>query len=339
MVSTRSRSAVQLTDLVKRYRSGVVAVNGLTVSVEPGEIIALLGPAGGGKSTVLRVIAGRESPTSGEVLIGAEPAHVGGARHRGGHQCELITDSRFRNTLLAPESACRHLRDVVTRALASRPEVVMLDEPFGSVDARSRVLLREEVRRIHAELGITMILATQHHDDALAIADRVVVLRSGRVEQIGRPEEIYREPANAFVAEFVGQVNRLPGEVRGGFVEVYGAWIPLLTPVAPPGPAFALVRPEDIVLLPPEHGEAAPSGTTSRIDAIVNGVVVGSSFLGSTRLTSVLLVDGTQVIVQHHPGIVPQTGECVRLGFTGACVSVQLRSLRPRQAGADSVRV
>ncbi|QWT22782.1 ABC transporter ATP-binding protein [Subtercola sp. PAMC28395] len=339
MVGTRSRSAVQLTDLVKRYRSGNVAVNGLTLCVEPGEIIALLGPAGGGKSTVLRVIAGRESPTSGEVLIGADPADMGGTRRRGGHQCELITDAVFRNTRLAPESACRHLRDVITRALSSGPYVMMLDEPFGSLDARTRVLLREEVRRIHVELGVTMILATQHHDDALAIADRVVVMRSGSVEQIGAPEAIYREPANAFVAEFAGQVNWLPGEVRGGFVEVYGAWIPLLNPVTPPGPAFALVRPEDIVLLPSAHDEAALTGPPPRNDAVVDGVVVGSSFLGSARLTSVLLVDGTQVTVQHHPGTVPQAGDCVRLGFTGACVSVQLRNPRPQPPGADSVRV
>jgi putative spermidine/putrescine transport system ATP-binding protein len=168
------------------------------------------------------------------------------------------------------------------------------------------VQLREEIRRIQTELEITTVFVTHDQEEALAIADRVAVMRDGVIEQIGTPEELYAAPASSFVANFVGLSNRVPAVVSSGMVELYGEKVGLLGDARADGPVTAFVRPEDVVI--------GASGTP--------GIVVTSSFLGSLRRTSVKLADGTVVAVQHEVATRPGIGDTVHVRFVAHALVV-----------------
>jgi putative spermidine/putrescine transport system ATP-binding protein len=178
-------------------------------------------------------------------------------------------------------------RVALARALAIQPRVLLLDEPLSALDAKVRVQLRDEIRRIQIEVGTTTLFVTHDQEEALAVADRVGVLRAGRLEQMGPPAEIYQRPASAFVADFVGLSNRLPGQLSTGVVEVLGTRLPLVDPAAAPAASIAkvtaLVRPEAIDVL------ADPAGA---------GRVLAASFLGPTSRVTVALPDDTLVVAQ-----------------------------------------
>jgi len=197
-------------------------------------------------------------------------------------------------------------RVALARALVTEPRVLLLDEPLSALDAKVRVQLREEIRRIQTELGITTLFVTHDQEEALAVADRVAVMQSGNIEQIGTPEELYRNPATPFVAEFIGLSNRIPGIVSGGAVELLGQRLPLLHPETANGPVRVLLRPEDI--------ELAPVG--------IMATVVSSSFLGSLRRTRVRLADDTLINVQHGVRENPEPGSVVHLALNGTPVAV-----------------
>jgi putative spermidine/putrescine transport system ATP-binding protein len=197
-------------------------------------------------------------------------------------------------------------RVALARALVTRPRVLLLDEPLSALDAKVRVQLRDEIRRIQLELGITTLFVTHDQEEALAVADRVAVMNAGNIEQIGTPEELYSTPATAFVANFVGLSNRVPAEVRRGAVLFQGHSLPLLGQAQSDGPVTAMIRPEDI-----GFAETGLSAT-----------VVASSFLGSLRRTQVRLDDDTLLSIQHSVGEHPEVGETVHLRFGGRPVSV-----------------
>jgi putative spermidine/putrescine transport system ATP-binding protein len=161
--------------------------------------------------------------------------------------------------------------------------VLLLDEPLSALDAKVRVQLRDEIRRIQLEVGTTSLFVTHDQEEALALADRVGVMRDGRLEQLDTPEAVYSRPATAFVADFVGLSNRLPGRVRDGAVEVLGDRLPLVDPAAPEGAVTALVRPESVEVRPD------PDGT---------GRILATSFLGPTSRVSVALPDDTLLFAQ-----------------------------------------
>ena len=180
-------------------------------------------------------------------------------------------------------------RVALARALAIEPQVLLLDEPLSALDAKVRAQLRDEIRRIQLEVGITTLFVTHDQEEALAIADRVGVMREGRLEQLAPPTEVYSRPATSFVAEFVGLTNRLAGEVRGGEVIVRGCRLPLVEQDTPDGPVMALVRPEAVSLASraPESGRSGP----------LTGTVIAITFLGATSRVTVDLGD-TRIMAQ-----------------------------------------
>ena len=174
-------------------------------------------------------------------------------------------------------------RVALARALAIEPQVLLLDEPLSALDAKVRAQLRDEIRRIQLEVGITTLFVTHDQEEALAIADRVGVMKDGRLEQLAPPTDVYSRPATSFVAEFVGLTNRLAGTVSGQTVTVRGRDLPLVDPSTPAGPATALVRPEAVTLASDSTGDSGP----------LVGTVIAVTFLGATSRVTVDLGDTT----------------------------------------------
>ena len=340
-------TTVELRDVVKRF-PGMTALDGISLALEPGELIALLGPSGCGKTTALRVLAGLENADEGSILIDGDdvvgtPVHrrdigmvfqsyslfphltaienvefglrmrrvpAAERRTRAAEALDLVGLDHHAARYAHQLSGGQQQRVALARALVTRPRVLLLDEPLSALDAKVRVQLRDQIRAIQTELGITTLFVTHDQEEALAVADRVAVMRAGRIEQLGTPEELYSRPSSAFVADFVGLSNRLPGRIDGDTIEVRGQRLPLLDTSAPAGAAVALVRPEDLSIASVDAREGLPA------------TVLTSSFLGSLRRTRLRLDDGHEVVVQHEVSLHPQPGEAVRVTMLGRPVAV-----------------
>ena len=238
--------AISLTDVHKSF-GDFKAVDGVSLEVPEGSLSALLGPSGSGKSTLLRLIAGLERPDRGEIVIGGDPAHglppqrrgigfvfqhyaafkhmtvranVGFGlsvrrrpkaeiRERVDELLGVVGLSGYADRYPAQLSGGQRQRMALARALAVRPRVLLLDEPFGALDANVRAELRTWLRGLHDDLGVTTLIVTHDQEEAMEVADQVVILRSGQVEQAGAPREVYRRPANDWVMGFLGQVTRI----------------------------------------------------------------------------------------------------------------------------------
>ncbi|MDT0211696.1 ABC transporter ATP-binding protein [Curtobacterium sp. BRD11] len=336
-------ATVELEAVEKHYGSHR-ALAGLSLRIEPGEFVSLLGPSGCGKTTALRALAGLEAIDAGAIRIdGVDVDAVPVERRDIGmvfQQYSLFPHMTVRQNVsfglemrkvAAPARRERviealdmvHLagladrfphqlsggqqqRVALARALVTRPRVLLLDEPLSALDAKVRVSLRDEIRRIQSDLGITTVFVTHDQEEALAVSDRIAVMNAGGIEQVGTPEELYRHPVSAFTADFVGQSNRLRGDLRSGDVFVYGFHVPALAADTADGPVLAYVRPEDVAF--------AAEGVT--------GTVVTSSFLGSIRRTTVRLDDDTVVTVQHEVGDRRAAGDAVALRLLGAPAAV-----------------
>jgi putative spermidine/putrescine transport system ATP-binding protein len=348
---------VGLRQLHRRFGE-VVALAGIDLEIPSGEFVSFLGPSGCGKTTALRLVAGFDRPTSGQVVIdgkditGVPPnkRDIGmvfqayslfpnmtavrnvefglrvrkqGRSARRGRALELLelvglgqAAGRYPHQL----SGGMQQRVALARALAIEPRLLLLDEPLSALDAKVRVQLREEIRRIQTRLGITTIYVTHDQEEALSISDRVAVLSSGRIEQIGTPAEIYGAPATPFVAEFVGTMNRLESTVSDtatGVVDYDGAQVAV---EAARGRVqgervLLLVRPETVSV------EAAGSGTGG-----LAGEVVSQTFLGSVTRLRVLAGshEWTADISAERAAALP-VGSRVQIGFPAA--SAKLLSL------------
>jgi putative spermidine/putrescine transport system ATP-binding protein len=286
-------SGVSLRRLSKHFGT-VRALDDVSLDVAQGELVALLGPSGCGKTTLLRSVAGLEHPTAGEIVIGGKDVtatpprkrpigmvfqsyalfpnmtirqNVGfplkvrkesgdRARKRVDELLELVGLAEQANRYPHQVSGGQQQRGALARALAPSPEVLLLDEPLSALDALVRTRLRDEIRRIQQLVKITALYVTHDQSEAMAIADRVAVMNSGRIEQIARPPELYDDPATRFAAGFVGNRNALELQARDGMVAL-GRAMTVPAPNGGSGPVMAFFRPEDVHLCPPGSGQPA----------------------------------------------------------------------------------
>ena len=337
--------AVELSELTRVYGQ-VRALDGLTLRIDPGELVALLGPSGCGKTTALRILAGLDAATSGTVSVGGRdltrvPAskrdmgmvfqayslfpHMtvidnvsfglkmrgkdGAARRaRAGDMLDLVGLAEHADRYAHQLSGGQQQRVALARALAIEPSVLLLDEPLSALDAKVRVQLRDEIRRVQIEVGTTTLFVTHDQEEALAVADRVGVMNAGRLEQLAPPAELYSSPSSRFVGEFVGLSNRLPAHVQGGTASVLGREVPVL-PGSATGAGMALVRPESVSVVADSDGPAT---------------VATVMFLGPLSRVSCTLSDGSVVLAQvaSSDALRLQPGDRVRLEVDPAPVLV-----------------
>jgi putative spermidine/putrescine transport system ATP-binding protein len=331
---------------VRKTFGPTVALEGLDLDVREGELITLLGPSGCGKTTALRIAAGFEFADSGAVLVAGSditrtPAHKrnmgmvfqsyslfpnltvaqnvefglktrkqhSDQRKRRVHEMmELVQLTSMANRYAHQLSGGQQQRVALARALAIQPQVLLLDEPLSALDAKVRTTLRDEIRRIQTEVGITTLFVTHDQEEALAISDRICVMSQGRVEQLGTPTDVYRRPTTAFVARFVGSMNEFEGQVGSGpEVSVLGRHVPVpnAREYGSGTPVKVLVRPEDLAL--------DPNGFP--------GTVASVTFQGATTFLGVRLdVSDNLVSVDVGQGAADQLriGDRIAVGVSGA---------------------
>ena len=288
-----SKELIRLHDVCMAYDDELV-LDHINLYINDSEFLTLLGPSGCGKTTTLRIIGGFTTPTSGDVTFDGErindvPPHkrqintvfqkyalfphldvyeniafglriakVGEKEieERVNEMLEVVSLKGFGKRKVDQLSGGQQQRVAIARALVNRPKVLLLDEPLGALDLRLRKDMQNELKRIQQQMGITFIYVTHDQEEALTMSDTVVVMDKGRIQQIGSPEDIYNEPKNAFVADFIGESNILDGIMHTDFVvEIFNRKFRCLDKgFAPMEPVDVVIRPEDIEIVEPEKG-------------------------------------------------------------------------------------
>ena len=342
---------IRVTELTKRFGE-FVAVDDVSFDIRPGELVAFLGPSGGGKSTILRIIAGLESADAGSVVLDGEVVddvpvrqrHVGfvfqhyalfrhmtveenigyGLKVRGVARPErrarvdelltLMGLHGLQQRLPGQLSGGQRQRVALARSLAPKPRLLLLDEPFAAVDARVREELRVWLRRLHDEVHVTSIFVTHDQEEAFSLADRVLIINGGRLEQDGTPSQIFDNPANEFVARFVGDVNVFDTNVHNGEARVGALRIPVKT--HSDSATRLIVRSHDLHFMRSDDGVAI----VRRVIALGDRVKVEAA------------VDGAGAIFAH----IPRHSSLLRGIEPGARVNVTINALRAYAARATT---
>ncbi len=314
---------LELQNLSRAY-ANELAVNNVSLSVRNGELLTFLGPSGCGKTTMLRMMAGLERPTSGEIRIAGQsvadsngqfvPAekrdvglvfqdfalfpHMTVAENIGfgladlptaeqetriDEMLELVGLTDHRNKRPGALSGGQQQRVALARSLAPEPDVLLLDEPFSNLDVRLRVQMREEVRDILKEAGVTAISVTHDQEEALSISDRVAIMNDGKIEQVGKPEAVFENPTSRFVASFLGRASFLPGRVRGNVVETE---LGTLDVEQLNGPVDAYDGAKIDILVRPDDLEAVVCGDSPPDGEITSRQYNGPSFVYEVELES-----------------------------------------------------
>ncbi|MFK7866923.1 MAG: ABC transporter ATP-binding protein [Alphaproteobacteria bacterium] len=332
-------SGVTLSNIIKRY-GDIQVINGVNLEIEAGEFCVFVGPSGCGKSTLLRMIAGLEDISAGNVHIGARDVTHSDAADRGiamvfqtyalyPHMSveENITfglrmngvDKATINTKLAEVSKILKLEEylkrkpkalsggqrqrvAIGRALVRGPEVFLFDEPLSNLDAELRVDMRVEIARLHKEIGATMIYVTHDQVEAMTLADKIVVLRSGVIEQVGAPMTLYNDPDSKFVAGFIGSpaMNFIEAHIKDGSIHAAGLNADKIIPPPAAGSSF-------IIGLRPEHIKLDPTGNALTVDIVEK--------LGGVTYVYALNQEGKRLIIETKSSDAPQQGDQIGIIF------------------------
>lgn len=383
---------IELRHISKVYSdNGFKAVDDFNLEVKRGEFVTFLGPSGCGKTTTLRMIAGFEMPTSGEILLNGEdisqlPAnkrpintvfqryalfpHMNiydniafglklkklpkeEIRKKVKRVLDIVDLEGFENRKISTLSGGQQQRIAIARALVNEPEILMLDEPLGALDLKMRQEMQIELKHMHDELGITFIYVTHDQEEALTMSDKIVVLSEGRIQQIGTPEDIYNEPQNAFVADFIGESNIFKGIMTGHMkVRFCGGEFIGMDDVPEGTLVDVVVRPEDVIITKPEDG-------------IIEGEVVSVIFKGmhyevtvesgkyemvirTTKCYSVgerigmkLELDGIHIMLaeDHTTSFVTNINSDYTLDFNGKVINCDLTKVIPKSSMKNNVLV
>ncbi|MCB2116615.1 MAG: ABC transporter ATP-binding protein [Rhodobacteraceae bacterium] len=347
--------AVEARGAIKEFGQGenaVRALDNVSVGIRQGEFFTLLGPSGCGKTTLLRLIAGFESPTSGQILLHGEDItglppnkrpintvfqsyalfphltvaeNIGfGLQMLGKPKAEVTARTEEMIRLVKLESMAgrktsqlsggQQQRVALARALAPAPKVLLLDEPLSALDLKLRKEMQSELKRLQTETGITFIFVTHDQEEALTMSDRIGVMSGGKILQIGSPREIYAHPTNRFVADFIGETNFLTARIRDGKALLGGGVeIPLATARAD-GQATLAVR--------PEHVRVLPKG----MEGTLSATVTNSVYFGTDSYLHLQLLDGTEIVARQQTDPAgargPETGAVVGVTFPPAAVQV-----------------
>jgi spermidine/putrescine transport system ATP-binding protein len=327
------KTAVVLENVVKRF-GNVVAVDGISLEVEHGQFVVFIGPSGCGKTTTLRLIAGLEQPTEGSIVINGRPMNgvkpwerdtplvwqnfalfpylnvsknvafglkmrridKEARRRRVRRALERVGIAELADRPISQVSGGQKQRVGLARALVTDPKVLLLDEPLGSLDAHLKVRMQSELRLLQQELGITFIYVTHNQSEALAMADRIVVMDLGRIRQVGAPHEVYRRPRDRFVAEFVGTNNIFTGQVS----EVEGNRVTVSTPtgafsVDAANGQHAVGEAATFVIAADRIRTAFEGGLAQNR---VAGKLTGQEFIGAVATLFLVLDDGSEFRIQ-----------------------------------------
>ncbi|UWQ95342.1 sn-glycerol-3-phosphate ABC transporter ATP-binding protein UgpC [Rhodobacteraceae bacterium M385] len=333
-------SGLQLTDVIKRYGNTQV-IHGIDLTIDDGEFCVFVGPSGCGKSTLLRMVAGLEETTEGQIDIGgrdvtrADPAARGvamvfqtyalyphmtvaenmgfGLKMNGHPKAEIDEKVNEASRILKLDdylarkpkalSGGQRQRVAIGRAIVRGPEVFLFDEPLSNLDAELRVEMRVEIARLHKEIGATMIYVTHDQVEAMTLADKIVVLRAGYIEQVGAPLDLYNDPDNKFVAGFIGSpaMNFFDGHCTGGVIIVPalgGAEFAAPLSMVGDGPVTVGVRPNKVTLT---------DGATHTVDL--------SERLGGVSYHYVSAPDGSRIVVEAHDQEAPPAGTPTGISF------------------------
>jgi len=297
-----SKELIRLSDLTMTFEDGETILDNINLYINDQEFLTLLGPSGCGKTTTLRIIGGFLTPTSGSVFFNGQkindvPSYqrkintvfqryalfphldvydniAFGLRiaklpekeidDRVADMLEIVSLRGFENRKVTSLSGGQQQRVAIARALVNRPQVLLLDEPLGALDLRLRKDMQNELKRIQQQMGITFIYVTHDQEEALTMSDTIVVMNKGKIQQIGTPEDIYNEPKNAFVADFIGESNILDGVMLDDFkVKFVGHVFECVDKgFAKNEPVDVVIRPEDVDIVPPEQGHLTGTVTS-----------------------------------------------------------------------------
>ena len=305
--NTSSTNIIELKHITKTFEDGFVAVEDFNLTVKRGEFVTFLGPSGCGKTTTLRMIAGFEIPTEGEILLDGKeignlppnkrPINTVFQRYalfphlnifdniafglklkklskdeikrKVKKVLEMVDLEGFETRKVATLSGGQQQRIAIARALVNEPQILLLDEPLGALDLKMRKEMQLELKSMHERLGITFIYVTHDQEEALTMSDKIVVMSEGRMQQIGTPEDIYNEPKNAFVADFIGESNIVDGIMRQDFRVTFSGhtFTCVDKGFAKNENVDVVIRPEDVDIVPIEKG-------------MLRGTVTSVTFMG-----------------------------------------------------------
>ena len=383
---------IELRHISKVYSdNGFKAVDDFNFEVKRGEFVTFLGPSGCGKTTTLRMIAGFEMPTSGEILLNGEdisqlPAnkrpintvfqryalfpHMNiydniafglklkklpkeEIRKKVKRVLDIVDLEGFENRKISTLSGGQQQRIAIARALVNEPEILMLDEPLGALDLKMRQEMQIELKHMHDELGITFIYVTHDQEEALTMSDKIVVLSEGRIQQIGTPEDIYNEPQNAFVADFIGESNIFKGIMTGHMkVRFCGGEFMGMDDVAEGTLVDVVVRPEDVIITKPEDGVVEGEVVSVIFKGMHYEVTVESGkyemVIRTTKCYSVgerigmkLEPDGIHIMLaeDHTTSFVTNINSDYTLDFNGKVINCDLTKVIPKSSMKNNVLV